>query len=211
MDPGLGHMLRNGDAYEKLEAMRATAMAGRAAASLVPDLAALLLSDEYVHNINTAHAPLCEHATYAIRDIGVAPDRETLRALLASDRVMAFPVACFDQGLYVGDYADENFAPAGLAANLVLLMSISGLTLLPELLANAGKADETIAEPAERAVAKLTALVAEADPGLAARLAREIDAARSSSRTANVSNRHRELHDLIDLCIKQLDGQPPRG
>jgi hypothetical protein len=81
-------MLRNGDADEKLEAIRAAAAAGQAAASLVPDLAALLLSDEFVHNISTAHAPLCEHATYAIRDIGVAPDRETLRTLLASDRVM---------------------------------------------------------------------------------------------------------------------------
>jgi hypothetical protein len=63
MDPGLGHMLRNGDADEKLEAIRAAAAAGQAAASLVPDLAALLLSDEFVHNISTAHAPLCERPT----------------------------------------------------------------------------------------------------------------------------------------------------
>jgi hypothetical protein len=209
MDANLAETLRSGNAYDKLDAMRAAAATGRAAASLVPDLAALLSSHEYAHNILTSHAPLCEHASYAIRDIGVAPDLDTLRALLASERVMQFPVACFDQGTYVGDYADETIATAGLAASLVPLMGVSGLMLLPELLANASKREAGIAEPAGRAIAKLTALVADADPGLAARLTNGISAALSSSQNANAADRG--LHDLIDLCIKQLGGYPPTG
>jgi hypothetical protein len=74
----------------------------------VSDLAALLVSDEYMPCKSlkyefSGHDLIAFSAMQAIESIGVPPDIETLRTLLADRRVFELPEASYDQGAYIGD------------------------------------------------------------------------------------------------------------
>jgi hypothetical protein len=206
----LGKALRTGSNLQKLEAIEAAARLGAHAAALVPDLAALVSSDEYVPCTSrdyswATHALIGEGAARAIAAIGVAPDVATLRALLGDHRVLHFPQACFDQGAYIGDYASETRSPAALAARLVPLMGASGLSLLPELAANLHSDTDEISSAASMAIADLAAKLEHADARLVADLRGEAEImAASPEAIAPTTRRGFRLRDLAALCQKKL-------
>ena len=168
--------LRGSDKYECLTAIEAAGKAGRAARSLVPDLAALLTSEDYVPCTAreyefSGHASLAQSATSAIEAIGVAPEIETLRRLLADPRIFLLPEASYDQGAYIGDYSSETIAPAGFAGRLSEMMGLSAFALLDDLAIAARHDDKLIAWPSQRCIMRLADRAHHALPDECARLA----------------------------------------
>jgi hypothetical protein len=156
-------MLLTGRRRQKLDAMEEAAHAHASAAPLVPDIAPFLTSTDYVPVGERAydfsgHAPLAFQAMSTIESIGVAPDVETLRRLLGDHQLIVLPEASYDQGAYVGDYSSETLAPAGFAARLVMLMGADGFSLFAEIATNARHQEDLIADPARRAIVKLSLL-----------------------------------------------------
>ena len=205
----LREALRTGGELEKLRAIEAAARLTARAAALVPDLAALIGSDQYVQCTSrehwTGHALIGEEAAKAISAIGVAPDTATLRTLLCDHRVLFFPEACFDQGAYIGDYASQSRVPAALAARLVPLMGPAGLSLLPELAANLRSDADEVSSAASMAIAGLAAKLDGADDGLVEALRREAGAmAASPEAMAPTTARGFRLRDLAAFCHKRL-------
>lgn len=170
--------LRSGDPYRQLAVLEVAWQYGPGATPLVPDMAALLTSQDYVP-VNarkydfSGHAPIAQSAMSAIESIGVPPNQETLRALLADHRIFELPEASYDQGAYIGDYGTEYIAPAGSAARLCELMGVDTARLLDPLGSNAFAENELISWPAQRAIMKLAALLGEpgSDPFAQAALA----------------------------------------
>lgn len=160
--------LRSGDAYRQLDVLETAWQYGAGAEPLVPDIAVLLTSQDYVPVSArkydfSGHAPIAQSARSAIESIGVPPDLETLRALLADHRIFELPEASYDQGAYIGDYGTEYVAPAGSAARLCELMGLDTAQLLEPLGLNAFAENELISWPAQRAIMKLATLLG--DPG----------------------------------------------
>lgn len=158
-------ILATGNRYEKLDAIEEAGQAGAHAAPLVPNLARLLTSEEYVPCESLdfpywGHAPLGEEAVGAMQLIGKAPDVPTLLALLDDTRVFELPEASYDQGAYIGDYGTDYIAPAGLAAQLVPLMGADSVELLPVLERNAQIERKEIGAPARRAILDLATIMA---------------------------------------------------
>lgn len=165
------------DPFETMRFIEAAALAGAAASARVPALVDLIDSSDYAHRFYADRALVGEQAAYAIRQIGVAPGIEELRRLLADPRCLEFPVACFDQGTYVGDYATRDVAPAGLAAMLVPLLGTEGLGLFRELAMNAASSHEEISASARAAIDTLLAgLTGDEPPRLLAFLRKEATA-----------------------------------
>lgn len=184
------------DPFEAMQTIEEAALAGRAAAGRVPALATLIGRSDYAHRFYSDHALIGEQAAYAIRQIGVAPDLDRLRELLADPRILEFPVACYDQGTYVGDYATRNVAPAGLAAMLVPLLGVEGLRLFRELATNAANAHDEIAEPARAAIDKLLGLLTGAEePEFLTTVKGEAEAMTGAA----------EAGDIAKACLKRLD------
>jgi HEAT repeat protein len=76
--------------------------------------------------------PVCERAARALSAIGPAAVPALIDALPATDSVV-IPVACHDQGMYIGDYASETYRTAALAADA--LAAVPGNRDRPEVLA----------------------------------------------------------------------------
>ena len=168
--------LRGGDKYKCLEAIEAAAKAGRAARSLVPDLAALLTSEDYVPCTAreyefSGHALLAQSAMFAIEGIGVSPEIETLRTLLGDPRIFLLPEASYDQGAYIGDYSSETIAPAAFAGRLSEMLGLSAFALLDDLATAARHDDKLIAWPSQRCIMRLADRAQHATADECARLA----------------------------------------
>lgn len=170
--------LRSGDAYRQLEVLETAWQYGAGAAPLVPDMAVLLASQDYVpvgarKYGFSGHAPLAQSARSSLESIGVPPDPETLRGLLVDHRIFELPEATYDQGAYIGDYGTDYIAPAGNAARLCELMGAQMTLLLEPLGRNAFAENELISWPAQRAIMKLADILGapESDPYAQAALA----------------------------------------
>jgi len=202
--------LRGGDKYACLAAMEAAAKAGRAARSLLPDLAALLTSDDYVPCTARAyefsgHAPLAQSAASVIEAIGVAPDVETLRRLLADPRTFLLPDASYDQGAYIGDYSSETIAPAAFAGRLAEMLGLGGFALLEDLAVTALHDDTLIAWPSQRCIMRLADRAHHAAPHECARLA-DLAARLEAMPDVAAPATHRgfELRDLVRHLRERL-------
>lgn len=202
--------LRDGDKYECLVSIEAVAKAGRAARSLTPDLAALLTSEDYVPCTAreyefSGHALLAQSAASAIEAIGVSPEIETLRALLADSRLFVLPEASYDQGAYIGDYGSETIAPAGLAGRLAEMLGLSGFALLDALAAAAHHEDKLIAWPSQRCIMRLADRAHHATLDDRARLA-DLAASLEAMPEAAAPTTHRgfALRDLARHIRKRL-------
>jgi len=206
----LRSLLRNGSRNEKLDAMEEAVHGDGLAGSLVPDLAALMTSSEYVPCTQreyefSGHASLAWTAASVIESIGVAPELDVLRRLLADHRLIVLPEACYDQGAYIGDYSSETIAPAGQAAKLVRLMGVGGFVLLDELAANARLEEELIADPARRTIIALSQLSSAAPAESVARLRRELDAIAALPEVATpATHRGFALRDMARDCLRKL-------
>jgi len=202
--------MRDGDRYERLEAIEGAGNAGRAAAALVPDLAALLTSEDYVpctarkHEFS-GHAPLAQSAMFAIEGIGVSPEIDTLRTLLGDPRIFLLPEASYDQGAYIGDYSSESIAPAGFAGRLAEMLGLSGFALLDDLALSARHEDKLIAWPSQRCIMRLADRAHHATPAECARLA-DLAASIEALPEAAAPNTHRgfALRDLARHIRKRL-------
>ena len=203
--------LESGDPYDQLAALDEIALTWKArAVDLVPLIATLMTSEGYVPRTQrtyefSGHAEICFHAMSTIRAIGIAPDLETMRTLLADERVFLLPEASYDQGAYIGDYGRVFIAPAGLAAQLVELIGADGFALSPMLAANAGHKADQIAYPAQRAMRELAKILSHASPEQYAGFAAVIDVMSSLPEAIQPTTmRGFEQRDLVDFCRKKL-------
>lgn len=204
-------IIRDGKRWEKAAAMHEAAVAESGAGSLVPDIAVLLDSDDYLRVSEQDYSfsgitPMAQAAVGSIESIGVAPDVPTLKKLLDDRRVFLLPEASYDQGAYIGDYSSQEVAPAALAARLVPLMREDGFKLMPELFWNAQQEHKLIWEPAIRAIRKLLPFLpdaAEHHREYLASMAMAISVSRESAKPTNW--RTSELRDLALLCQKRLN------
>jgi hypothetical protein len=207
----LRDLLRNGDRDQKLDAMDEAVHGNGLSGSLVPDLAALMTSSDYVPCTQreyefSGHASLAWTAASVIESIGVAPSVEVLRQLLADHQLIVLPEACYDQGAYIGDYSSETIAPAGQAAKLVRLMGVNGFALFDELAANARHEEELIADPARRTIIALSQLCAAAPAESVGRLWRELDDIAALPEVATpATHRGFALRDMARDCLKRLE------
>jgi hypothetical protein len=206
----LRQALRAERPHDKLPAITRAALAHEGAAALVPDLTALLVSDQYVpctaleHEFS-GHEIIAFSAMQAIESIRVPPDREALRALLADRRVYALPEACYDQGAYIGDYATQYVAPAALAARLVPMLKMDAFRLAPELATNALAEEEIVSEPAIRALGRLVRLLKDATAEQRAMLIGAIERlAYLPEATAPTTSRGFALRDLGRLLTRHI-------
>lgn len=204
--------LRSGDAYRQLAVLDVAWQYGTGAGPLVPDIVALLTSQDYVpvnarkHDFS-GHAPIAQSARSAIESIGVAPDVDTLRTLLADHRIFELPEASYDQGAYIGDYGTEYIAPAGLAARLCEMMGADTALLMKALGRNALAENELIAWPAQRAIMKLADKLAQpgSDPYAQAALAAMATDIETLPEVATpASKRGFALRDLAQHIRKRL-------
>lgn len=202
--------LRGGDKYECLEAIEAAGRTGRSARSLVPDLAALLTSEDHVPCTAreyefSGHALLAQSAASVIEAIGVAPDIEMLRMVLADPRIFLMPEASYDQGAYIGDYSSEYIAPAAFAGRLAEMFGLSGFALLDDLAATALHEDKLIAWPSQRCIMRLADRAHHAAPTECARLA-DLAARLEAMPEVATPNTHRgfALRDLARHLRKRL-------
>lgn len=195
---------------EQLEGIRGAAKLGAAAAPLVSDLAAFLISDDYVPCTAldfeySGHAPLAEAAAGAIEAIGVAPGAELLKRLMSDPVILILPEASYDQGAYIGDYGQERLAPAGLAAQLVPLLGQKSFDLLPELFQAAQSLEKEIGRPARRSIERMLALLPEASAADRARFAETIEQIAALPEAVAPTTSHGfDLRDLAALCRKRL-------
>lgn len=206
-------LLRNGSRNEKLDAMEEAVLGRDLAASLVPDLAALMTSSEYVpctereHEFS-GHASLAWTAASVIESIGVAPAVDVLRRLLEDHQLIVLPEACYDQGAYIGDYSSETIAPAGQAAKLVRLMGLDGFSLLDELAANALQDEELIADPARRTIVALVKLGTAIPPDDLRRLWLLLDHIQALPEvTTPTTHRGFALRDMARDSVRNLEKQ----
>jgi len=206
-------LLRNGSRNEKLDAMEEAVHGHGLAASLVPDLAALMTSGDYVPCTEreyefSGHASLAWTSASVIESIGVAPEIGVLRRLLADHQLIVLPEACYDQGAYIGDYSSETIAPAGQAAKLVRLMGADGFSLLDELAANALQAEELIADPARRTIIALAKLGTAIPAGDLRRLRLLLDHIQALPEvTTPATHRGFALRDMARDCVRNLEKQ----
>lgn len=207
----LRHLLRNGDRNQKLDAMEEAVHGDGLAGSLVPDLAALMTSGDYVPCTQreyefSGHASLAWTAASVIESIGVAPGVDVLRRLLADHQLIVLPEACYDQGAYIGDYSSETIAPAGQAAKLVRLMGANGFALFDELAANARHEEDLIADPARRTIIALSQLCASAPVESVNRLWRELDDIAALPEVVTpATHRGFALRDMARDCVRKLE------
>lgn len=203
--------LESGTPLQKLDAIEEISRTHKdRAVSLVPQLAALLTSEEYVPCTAreyefSGHAEIGFEAMSAIRQIGTAPDLATMRRLLDDPRVFLLPEASYDQGAYIGDYGGTEAAPAGLAARLVEVMGTDGFVLTPVLARNAGREADVIAQPAQRAMRELAKIVGTAPPEQQAGFAAVVEVMGSFPDviTPNTT-RGFDLRDLVAFCRKRM-------
>jgi hypothetical protein len=130
----LRNLLRSGDTPSVMAAIEVASEVGASAAPLIDDLAALMTSLAVIQHSDAhlegdsagrpfrfvsiaGNTSIAWAACEAIIAIGVAPRPETLAAIAAKPR-FAIPLACFDQGAYIGDYASETIDPAELVARI---------------------------------------------------------------------------------------------
>lgn len=204
-------ILQSGRRRQKLDAMEEAALAHASAAPLVPDIADFMTSADYVpvgeqEYDFSGHAPLAFQAMSTIESIGVAPDVETLRRLLGDHQLIVLPEASYDQGAYIGDYGSETLAPAGLAARLVMLMGADGFGLFAELAANARHQEDLIADPARRAILKLSLLGPALTADSIAMLRGEMAAVQMLPEVASPASwRGFALRDMAADVLKNLD------
>ncbi|MGE0280102.1 MAG: hypothetical protein AB7P20_05750 [Rhizobiaceae bacterium] len=202
--------LGGSDKYARLTAIEAAGQAGRAARSLVADLAALLTSEDYVPCTAreyefSGHALLAQAAASAIESIGVSPEIETLRSLLGDPRIFLMPEASYDQGAYIGDYSSETIAPAAFAGRLTEMLGLRGFALLDDLAATARHEDKLIAWPSQRCIMRLADRAHHASPEESAKLATLTTELEAMPEVA-APNTHREfaLRDLARHLRKRL-------
>ncbi|HTV68439.1 MAG TPA: hypothetical protein VMF90_07880 [Rhizobiaceae bacterium] len=196
--------LRSGRPFEKLDAIEAASKFKQAAAPLIPDLVALLSSDEYVQCTSLdieafGHAVIAERACAALGSIGIMPDIEVLRSVLNDKRVHELPEASYDQGAYIGDYGTEYVAPAAIAAKLIEYLGPSGFDLLPEIIENAMVENEHIGKPSRRVIAMLGHELGTYSPDEVAAYAAAIETIGSQPEALKPTT-HRGF-DLRDLAI----------
>jgi len=196
--------------FDNLAAIEAAGKMREAAAPLVPDLLQFLTSEAHVPCTSreyefSGHALLAEQARGAIEMIGVAPDRDALRQLLADHRVFLMPKASYDQGAYIGDYDSETLAPAEQAARLVALFRQGGFAFLPDLEANARHEADEIGQSARRAIGELSRLYRDASGGDRAAFAATIDRI-GNLPEALAPNTHSgfDLRDLARACKREM-------
>jgi hypothetical protein len=207
----LRNLLRSGSRKGKLDAMEEAARGHGLAASLVPDLAALMTSSEYVPCTQreyefSGHASLAWTSASVIEAIGVAPEIDILRQLLANHQLIVLPEACYDQGAYIGDYSSKTVAPAGQAAKLVRLMGMDGFALFDELAANARHEEDLIADPARRTIISLSQLCAAAPAESVKRFRRELDAVAALPEVMTpATHRGFALRDMARDCVRKLE------
>ena len=204
-------MLLTGRRRQKLDAMEEAALAHASAAPLVPDIADFMTSSDYVPVGDrkygfSGHAPLAFQAMSTIESIGVAPHVETLRRLLGDHQLIVLPEASYDQGAYIGDYSSETLAPAGFAARLVMLMGADAFGLFAGLAANARHQEELIADPARRAILKLSLLGPALTADTIAVLRGEMAAVQMLPEVAApTTSRGFALRDMAADVLKNLD------
>lgn len=209
----LRNLLRHGSRNEKLDAMEEAVHGRGLAASLVPDLAALMTSPDYVPCTQreyefSGHASLAWTSASVIESIGIAPETDLLRQLLADHQLIVLPEACYDQGAYIGDYSSETIAPAGHAAKLVRLMGVGGLALLDELAANALQEEELIADPARRMIVALAKLGMAIPTDDRRRLWRVLDDVQALPEvTTPATHRGFALRDMVRDSVRSLEKQ----
>lgn len=202
--------LRSGDKYQQLAAIEAAGQAGTPAATLVPDLAAFLTSEDYVPCTSrdyewSGHALLAWSAMSTIEAVGIAPDFDTLRTVMADHRLLLLPEASYDQGAYIGDYSSQTIAPAGFAAQLVELAGLRGFELLDALVVNARHDAKEIYWPAHRTIMRLADRVAEASAEQRAQLLALTEAIEAMPDAAQPTTmRGFDLRDLARHCRKRL-------
>jgi hypothetical protein len=197
---------------DNLAAIEAAASLRAAGAPLVAELIQFLTSQAYVPCTAreyefSGHAILAGAATRTIEAIGVAPDMDDVRRLLADHRIFTLPKACYDQGAYIGDYDSETTAPAGNAARLVALLGQGGFALLPQLAGNARHEAEEIGRPARRAIADLAKLAPQATVAIRQDFIAAIDRiADLPEALTPTTSRGFDLRDLARACRRELGG-----
>lgn len=206
----LRETLRTGRPLKKLEAIEAAAKMKQAATPLIPDLLALLTSDEYVQCTSLdieafGHAVIAERACAALGSIGVMPDLEAIRTILMDRRVHELPEASYDQGAYIGDYGTEYVAPAAIAAKLIEHLGPPSFDLLPEITENAMEENEHIGKPNRRVLAMLGHELGAYSPDQLAAYAAAIDTIGSQPQALKpTTHRGFDLRDLAAFGRKKL-------
>lgn len=123
--------LQSGDVVELRDALLGLAQSGRPAPECIPLLARLLEETRYV-NIGNPGTPNYEPLSFlAINALVVLGALAEVRRAIDSTLVINTPVACYDQGMYIGDYYSQDLSLADHARAALTAAEASTTTRPP--------------------------------------------------------------------------------
>lgn len=126
------------DPLKKIEAIRAIGGLGAGGAFAARGLAAALRDDGYANDYGLDdYVSVAESAAQALAHIG-PPALPALLDGLSDDTVFDYPVKCYDQGAYIGDYASRTMRVSELARDTLRRM-LRDTPRLVDVIAELGK------------------------------------------------------------------------